>query len=186
MLNNQRLIRIREKLLDFSFTVTWVPGKTHYIADALSRYPVFGPHEMELPINDIATCFQVNKILSLGDITLSVNDEYASLIAFVRGQQQHDNTGKPHIAKLFCSVMDELSIRQVNGVELVVLQGTRNVAPLPARKMVIRELHSAHSGLTKSILTAQQLYYWPGMCLDIKSFVDACVPCQQARPSLAR
>ena len=26
-LNNQRLIRIREKLLDFSFTVTWVPGK---------------------------------------------------------------------------------------------------------------------------------------------------------------
>ena len=39
-LNNQCLIRIREKLLDFSFTVTWVPGKTHYIADALSRYPV--------------------------------------------------------------------------------------------------------------------------------------------------
>ena len=53
MLNNQRFIRIREKLLDFSFTVTWVPGKTHYIADALSRYPVFGPHEMELPIDDI-------------------------------------------------------------------------------------------------------------------------------------
>ena len=37
MLNNQWIIRIREKLLDFSFTVTWVQGKTHYIADALSR-----------------------------------------------------------------------------------------------------------------------------------------------------
>ena len=91
----------------------------HYIAEALSRYPVFGPHEMELPIDDIATCFQVNKILSFGDITSLVDDEYASLIAFVRGRQQHDKTGKPHIAKLFRGVMDELSIRQANGVDLV-------------------------------------------------------------------
>ena len=81
MLNNQRLIRIREKLLDFSFTVTWVPGKTHYIADALSRYPVFGPHEMELPIEDIATCFRVHKLMSLDDITSAIDVDYASLIA---------------------------------------------------------------------------------------------------------
>ena len=73
MLNNQRFIRIREKLLDFTFTVTRVPGKTHYIADALSRYPVFGPHEMELPINDIATCFRVHKLMSLGDITSAID-----------------------------------------------------------------------------------------------------------------
>ena len=79
-----------------------------------------------------------------------------------------------------------LSIRQVNGVDLVVLQGTRIVVPTSARKRVIRELHNAHSGLTKSIMTAQQLYYWPGMRSDIKSFIDACVPCQQARPSLVR
>ena len=111
MLNNQRIICIREKLLNFSFTVTWVPGKTHYIADALIRFPVFGPHEKELPIDDSATCFQVNKILSLGDITSSVDDVYTNLIAFVRGRQKHDNTGKPHIAELFRNVMDDLSIR---------------------------------------------------------------------------
>ena len=181
MLNNQRLIRIREKLLDFSFTVTWVPGKTHYIADALSRYPVFGPHEMELPI-DIATCFRVHKLMSLGNITSVVDADYANLIAFVKGNQRQDKTNNPHIAKLFHSVMDELSVCQVNGV---VLQGTRIVVPLPARKSVIRELHNAHSGLTKSIMTAQQLHYWPGMRSDIKSFIDACIPCQQARPSLA-
>ena len=68
---------------------------------------------------------------------------------------------------------NELSVRQVNGVDLVVLQRTRIVVPLPARKFVIRELHNAHSGLMKSIMTAQQLYYWPGMRSDIKSFIDA-------------
>ena len=74
----------REKLLDFSFTVTWVPGKTHYIADALIRYPVFGPHEMELPIDDIATCFRVNGLMTLDDILASVDKDYATLISFVR------------------------------------------------------------------------------------------------------
>ena len=38
---------------------------------------------MELPIDDIATCFQVNKILSLGKVTSAVDAEYANLIAFV-------------------------------------------------------------------------------------------------------
>ena len=81
---------------------------------------------------------------------MCIRDRYTNLISFVQSRQHYDNINKPHIAKLFRNVMDDLSIRQVNGVDLVVL---------PARKMVIRELHSAHSGLTKSILTAQELYY---------------------------
>ena len=38
---------MREKLTNYTFDVTWVAGKTHYIADALSRAPVFGPSEEE-------------------------------------------------------------------------------------------------------------------------------------------
>ena len=72
-------------MLDFSFTVSWVPGKTHYIADDLSRYPVFGPHEMELPIDDVATCFRVNGFMSLEDILASVDKEHTTLVAFVQG-----------------------------------------------------------------------------------------------------
>ena len=186
MLNNQRFIRIREKLLDFSFTVTWVPDKTHYIADALSRYPVFEPHEMELPIDDITTCFRVHKLMLLNDITSAVDADYTRLIAFVKGNQCFDKIGDRHIAKLFHDVMNELSVCMVDGTDLVILKGTRIVVPFPAHKFVIRELHNAHSGLTKSVITAQMLYYWPGMHSDIKSYIHACVPCQQARPSLAR
>ena len=35
--NNPRLQRIREKLLPYTFTLKWVAGKSHHIADALSR-----------------------------------------------------------------------------------------------------------------------------------------------------
>ena len=124
--------------------------------------------------------------MSLDDITSSIDAEYIDLVAFVQSRQSYKSSEKTHTARLYLSVMNDLSIRPVNGVDLVVLQGTRIVVPSSARKMVVRELHSAHSGLTKSVLTAQQLYYWPGMHSDIKPFIDACVPCQQARPSLAR
>ena len=36
-LQNQRLVRMREKVTSYNFSVIWTPGKTHHIADALSR-----------------------------------------------------------------------------------------------------------------------------------------------------
>ena len=44
---NPRLHRLREKSVEFSFMVKWVPGKTHHIADALSRAPLFSPEETD-------------------------------------------------------------------------------------------------------------------------------------------
>ena len=41
LLENARLMQMREKIQEFTFKVKWVQGKTHYIADALSRSPVF-------------------------------------------------------------------------------------------------------------------------------------------------
>ena len=38
--DNRRLQRFRERVLDYTFDVEWVEGKTHLIADALSRYPI--------------------------------------------------------------------------------------------------------------------------------------------------
>ena len=46
-IGNQRLQRIREKLMEYNFTVTWVPGKSHLIADALFRARLFAPEEVE-------------------------------------------------------------------------------------------------------------------------------------------
>ena len=44
-LTTQRLYRLRQKLADYNFTLRWTAGKTHLIADALSRYPVFSAND---------------------------------------------------------------------------------------------------------------------------------------------
>ncbi len=40
-IENSRSLRFREKLSPYRFTMHWAPGKTHQIADAFSRHPVF-------------------------------------------------------------------------------------------------------------------------------------------------
>ena len=42
-IDNRRLQRLREKLTSFKFDLEWVEGKSHLIADALSRYPTDQP-----------------------------------------------------------------------------------------------------------------------------------------------
>ena len=44
---NPRLQCLREKLVEYNFTVKWVSGKSHHIADAMSRAPLFSPEETE-------------------------------------------------------------------------------------------------------------------------------------------
>ena len=44
-IKNARLLRLRERTVDFMFDVVWRPGKEHLIADALSRAPLFHPSD---------------------------------------------------------------------------------------------------------------------------------------------
>ena len=50
-LENPRLKQMREKIMEYTTIVKWVPGKSHYIADALSRSPMFDTNENEYPIS---------------------------------------------------------------------------------------------------------------------------------------
>ena len=51
-ITNMRIHRIMSKLIGYQFKVLWTPGKTHHIADILSRAPVFKPEENQ----DILPC----------------------------------------------------------------------------------------------------------------------------------
>ena len=86
-------------------------------------------------------------------------------------------------SKTYHSVMDNLSVRHIDDTDLVVHDGTRIVVPTRAHKFVVKELHNAHSRLTKTLLTAQKLYYWTSMSSDIKTYIDSCVPCREACPA---
>ena len=59
---NARLMRMREKLSGYTFSVKCIPGKNHQIADALSCAPFFAPEEEEdITIDTALTCLRITQ-----------------------------------------------------------------------------------------------------------------------------
>ena len=52
-----------------------------------------------------------------------------------------------------------------------------------ARKHILKLLHTAHTGLQKSKILAQQRFYWPGMIEDLKKVILSCEACITYLPS---
>ena len=78
------------------------------------------------------------------------------------------------------------SHRQFEGKTIIMYDSTRLLIPTNARKCIANELHKAHSGLTKMMKTATQLYYWPNMRTLLELVVKNCSTCQKDRPRQAR
>ena len=57
-ITNARILRYREQLSPYVFTIEWTEGKTHLIADALSRSPVFQPPEEESDADAVEYVFR--------------------------------------------------------------------------------------------------------------------------------
>lgn len=67
IMDNDRLQRIRERLIMYDFEVTWSSGKEHQIADALSRAPFF-PADDHMDTNIKRVDTYVNKILFVPNV----------------------------------------------------------------------------------------------------------------------
>ena len=176
-LENPRLMRMREKMMEYSPEVKWVPGKTHYIADALSRSPLFEANEEEYTVS----CSYISVETAWESIKEGAKDqEYMALTKAIK-----DDKPLPKNSP-YRTLYDRLSIRQIEDTELACLDSTRLVVPMNSQKAVLKELHRAHSGMQKTYATACQLYYWPGMKNCIKTFISRCSICQKFAPAQPR
>ena len=84
MLENPRLRRMREKVIEYCFEVKWVEGKSHYIADALSRAPVFQAQEEELTADCAISCLQAKHTEIIDSLNRLRGREYNELITAVK------------------------------------------------------------------------------------------------------
>ena len=128
----------------YSFLVRWVPGKTHFISDALSCAPLFAPKELpDLEIDTAISCLAKTSQPSLNIVYAAIDDDYKKLIMDVK-----NNTCVSTYSRALKGNMDDLSVSD----GLVLLDSCRIVLPLSAIKPVLKLLHSSHSGITKTCL----------------------------------
>ena len=181
-LTNQRLMRMREKVTSYNFTVIRTPGKNHHIADALSRAPVFGPCEMSFEPEQLEHCLSIFDP-SLTHMDPSMDDEYVEVLQLVREGKNATHVLRSSKAYMYRRILDLLCIETYQGQDVLVYDGCRLVVPRHKRPAILALLHAGHSGIAKTYRTATQLYYWPSMKADIEQSVANCSSCQQENNS---
>jgi len=177
-IENDRLRRLREKLMHYTFSITWSAGKEHLIADALSRRPVWEAEKCAVATVDLSP--HVADLANDGAFAFvregAKAREYRHLVECIKGDRAEDSGP-------FRKYFDNLSIHPCsNGVDLVLMD-ERIVVPADARRTIMRVLHKAHLGKTKTYERARQAFFWPGMKNDLDQVVEACEQCQQLRPA---
>ena len=195
---NQRLQRLKEKLMPFSFTTHWVKGKENIIPDVLSRSPVGKPTPEDIVLCNniemdkenitkiqVATAGVTEGDTANGDVLLQEIIEAAKSDDTYQDLMKKIISGFPRNVKdvespnnLFWNVREELS---TDG-EIAYL-GSRIIIPAGLRKEMLRRLHLSHQGIEKTKQRARQTVYWPSINNDIVTTVTACRKCQERQPS---
>ena len=156
-IDNPRLQRLREKMKVYNFSVKWVPGKLHLIADAPSRAPHFSPHSEELTVETIFAVLadehpQCNQLLEC--LTNCICPAYKDLIAQI--QNDFSSASLSTFAKSYKALSDRLSIYPYKNKEFVLLDCRQIIPPPGAIPFLLKNLHSAHVGLERTVRLTKQ------------------------------
>ena len=171
-------MKMAEKLQSFSFKIEYLKGTKNELADALSQYPI----NEKIEVDDIANIITLSEINEHGDERVMVEEldkiaetdnQYTqirnAIIYNVRSQDlPPDHPGRLHRSNWY--------LLATHG-NLITL-GQRIMILKAARKEILKMLHFAHLGQSKTIALAKQLYYWKGMSSEIKQLIDSCEQCQ--------
>ena len=178
-IDNNRLLKMRLKLSDYTYDIKWQAGKVHFLADLLSRSPAFGPSENDdIFINEVVV--DICRDPKLHNFRQkALNDEaYMQLSAAILRGDSPRTLSHSHPASAFESMWDDLSVQ-----DGLVVYKNRLVVPKVLQGEILHLLHTSHQGIVKTLREARSLYFWHGMKNSIMQCINECKQCQKYRPS---
>jgi hypothetical protein len=181
---NPRLLSYRLKLVQYAdMEVIWTEGKTHLIADALSRNPIFDQPESSK--DQLALCYGVQpKDPLLHDIyDAAVADlDYQSIVKAIKREKLVSKLQKGHPRKNYKSIWDKISVLDD---AILVINATQIVVPMKLCHQILKQLHIPHAGITRTRALAKKHFFWSGMSTDIAGMISHCDRCQFLQGSQA-
>lgn len=170
-----RLQRFFLRLLQFDFTLQFVPGKDLVLADMLSRsLPGGMTDDQATPASEDVEVHAVGILDSL------VTD----------GMQQRlvqDTARDEELRGIMNSLSTQTAIKgqwkpfthELSVVEGILFKGSKVVIPRSLRPEILKRVHEGHLGISKCKARARLLVFWPGLNADIESMAQKCAICQK-------
>ena len=172
-----RLQRFRLKLLRYNINLIYVPGKNLHFPDMLSRN---SNKETEEDPDMLEMVHSVSRHLPLSQdqkkrlrLATAMDIELSQVKEFCRN-------GWPLDSKIPSGILPFSKIKDNLYTESGILFfGSKIVVPASLRNIIPNALHNGHSGITKIIQKARQLYFWPNMSKDLQNIVRRCRTCEK-------
>ena len=175
-----RVLRFRLRLTRFDYTITHVPGKLLYTADALSRAPVSSEKQpQEYPDTEFLVSALVAYLPADGDrLECYRKAQRSDPVCSQLFQYCRDGWPSKHLVKgdlaEFWKVRGELTI-----CDDLLLRGTCIVVPKSQRAETLQKVHQGHQGIQKCRQRVSAAVWWPGVSREIETLVKSCSVCQK-------
>ena len=161
-----RILRFRLRLAKFDYTVSHVPGKLLYAADALSRAPTS-------PVTPEDDSLQDDAELLVDTMVTSLPASKARLAVYLNGQKS-DHTLT--VVRLYCQggwpskhqIPPQVKPYWEARASLTVcndllLYNNRIVVPQALQKDTMDKIHEGHQGIERCRMRAKSSVWWPGL-----------------------
>ena len=190
----KRIQRMFLALQRYDIRLIHKAGKEMYVADTLSRATVDDGENLEVYWMDMDFSLEeIEQINSLDYIPISdgrieelklatSKDQVLQLLRkFVIDGFPYDYKDIPVDVRPFWNFKDQLSYQHG-----LIFKGDKIVVPAILRDDVLKQLHSAHQGIERTLALARDTVFWPNIDSQIESVVRSCLVCQKYSASNRR
>ncbi|XP_055536158.1 uncharacterized protein K02A2.6-like [Wyeomyia smithii] len=164
-----RMRRWANFLSGFNYNIGYVKSQLN-VADYPSRFPVeswkiWKEEDSYLNFINTGEC----GFISLNKLAQETEEDphLTKVLKFLTGKKVQLTRSDP-----YAKYINELSVERN-----IIMRGHRVVVPMTLRQEVLAKLHRSHLGVVKSKSIARSNFWWPGLDLEIESFVKNCSSC---------
>lgn len=179
-----RLQRMLLQLQKYSITVQYVSGKEIPVSDCLSRHNVTETYQnlvegLDYHVHSVRKqLFVTDKRLEIIKQEIKNDSEMRTLKqAILKGWPDTRSQCDPSILE-YWNHRDEISYEND-----LIFRGQKLLIPRALRNEMIKQVHTSHLGVTKTLERAKDNLFWPGMTKQITQFVLECSVCLTHRDS---
>ena len=139
------------------------------------------PKHKDIIVSKISVDIEDLPLAELSRIA-SEDKDYQEVVSTVLNREYDGkllrNLHKHHPAHQYSAQWEAISVHGI----FLTFHG-RMIVPAAARQRVLANLHLQHTGKTKTLADACQLYFWPGMTNQIELMIANCRECTAALSS---